>query len=51
MKTITLTAEEYIEFCAYCNNLTIPGPKMILEFFKGGVIINGPEEFLTKMGY
>jgi hypothetical protein len=51
MKTIELTAVEYIEFCAYCNNLVIPGPKMISEFTKGKAIITGPEEFLTKMGY
>ena len=53
MKTITLTATEYIEFCLYYNNLPWKDANMQVQttFLKGKVEITGNEEFLTRMGY
>lgn len=53
MKTITLTATEYLEFCAYYNNLRFKDAQAKIEtvFLKNKVEITGNEKFLTKMGY
>jgi hypothetical protein len=53
MKTITLTANEYIEFCAYYNNLRFKDAQAQVEtvFLKNKVEITGKEEFLIKLGY
>lgn len=53
MKTITLTATEYLEFCAYYDNLPWKDGSMQVTttYLKGKVEITGNEEFLTKMGY
>ena len=53
MKTITLTATEYLEFCAYYNNLRFKdaSAQIETEFLKNKVLITGNEEFLNKMGY
>ena len=50
MKTITLTATEYIEFCAYYNNLPV-AESINTTYAKNKVFITASEEFLTKLGY
>lgn len=50
-KSIKLTAIEYIEFCAYYNNLHLPVEQIQTEYIKNGAIITASDEFLTKLGY